>query len=182
MCLSNHLLCCSARLHSICQVELQDQQIKQQQTQIKKLYQRSHIIVDQSGKGSFATITEAVAAAEDGDRIIINQGVHGPCILLCIPWVCFNHMTTKTRQIDINSYASISASVSQNAVTGGPRRFLECLQCFGPWLGSAPPATKSTKPSNTTSRESLHHPRRVPTPTNGSCPIVRFNPIMCPLS
>uniref|UniRef100_A0A7S1J1M0 RING-type E3 ubiquitin transferase n=1 Tax=Eutreptiella gymnastica TaxID=73025 RepID=A0A7S1J1M0_9EUGL len=63
-------------------VEAQDLQIKTQQSQIRKLYQRSQIIVDQLGKGTFTTVSDAVAAAEDGDRIIINAGLYRESIVI----------------------------------------------------------------------------------------------------
>eukprot|EP00667_Euglena_gracilis_P006632 EG_transcript_6692 len=63
-------------------VELQEQLLKVQQTQIRKLYQRSLIVVDAAGKGTFVTVAEAVAAAEDGDRIVINPGLYRESIVI----------------------------------------------------------------------------------------------------
>lgn len=63
-------------------VDQQANLIQQQQGQLKKLFQRSTIVVDHQGKGTFTTVTEAVANAEEGDRIVINAGVYRESIVI----------------------------------------------------------------------------------------------------
>eukprot|EP01012_Entosiphon_sulcatum_P066978 TRINITY_DN96444_c0_g1_i1.p1 TRINITY_DN96444_c0_g1~~TRINITY_DN96444_c0_g1_i1.p1 ORF type:complete len:472 (-),score=81.36 TRINITY_DN96444_c0_g1_i1:41-1456(-) len=63
-------------------VEQQSTLIQRHEVQIKKLFQRSNIIVDPNGRGTFTTISEAVLAAEDGDRLIINPGLYRESIVI----------------------------------------------------------------------------------------------------
>eukprot|EP00669_Euglena_mutabilis_P001698 TRINITY_DN1227_c0_g1_i1.p1 TRINITY_DN1227_c0_g1~~TRINITY_DN1227_c0_g1_i1.p1 ORF type:complete len:487 (+),score=167.60 TRINITY_DN1227_c0_g1_i1:46-1461(+) len=64
------------------QVEQQEQRIQRQQTQIQRLHLRSHVVVDASGRGTFTTVGDAVMAAEDGDRIVVNPGLYREAIII----------------------------------------------------------------------------------------------------
>eukprot|EP01006_Ploeotia_vitrea_P052134 TRINITY_DN67655_c10_g2_i2.p1 TRINITY_DN67655_c10_g2~~TRINITY_DN67655_c10_g2_i2.p1 ORF type:complete len:393 (+),score=23.75 TRINITY_DN67655_c10_g2_i2:264-1442(+) len=76
----------ATHLELLCKkVEQQSVVITQQQTLIKKLFQRTHIVVDANGKGAFTKISDAVQAAEDNDVIFVNQGVFRESLVINKP-------------------------------------------------------------------------------------------------